>query len=124
MSPTPLQGILTLPTGVWGLQGMCRACRPGQWGGLVPPPGSGGGQASGLPKSVLQVRTTALQRMGCWELPPSRPPLTGVHTLWQVCTLTFLCVCTHWTLGVCPVTAPTCAVPVVCPEPKLWVDRL
>ena len=32
-----------------------RACRPGQWGGLVPPPGSGGGQASGLPKSVLQV---------------------------------------------------------------------
>lgn len=59
--------------------------------------------------------------LGAASLPA---PLTGVHTLWQVCTLTFLCVCTHWTLGVCPVTAPTRAVPVVCPEPKLWVGRL
>lgn len=127
----------------WGLGSaggvsQTRACRPGQWGGLVPPLGSGGGQAWGSP-CVLQVlyfyQNHHLSEdgvLGAASLPV--PPhwcahaVAGMHTSVHVCVL---CASTLEGGCLCPATAPTCAVPVVClchplgfPEPKPWVVRL
>lgn len=129
MSPTPLQGILTLPTGE-----VCRGREPNQ---SLPPwavgrPGSSArkwrGPGVGAPQErpsgpMLPSEPAPFRGWGAGSCLPPSPPLTGVHTLWQVSHAvvgvhTLDCGCLY------PVTAPTCAVPLVCPEPKLWVDHL
>lgn len=108
MSPTPSSED---PNPHWGLgsAGMCRACRPGQWGGLVPPPGSGGGQASGSQERP-SGQNHCPSEDGVLGAASSRH-LSLVCTLCGRCAHLRSCVCAHtghWVSA--PVTAPTCAV--------------
>lgn len=86
--PTPLRGILTLPTGAWGLQGKLAKPEPAALGSgeawfLLP--GVERARHQGAPRascrSCASVRATALQKVGCWDLASPRGPLPSAHSL-------------------------------------------
>lgn len=119
--PTPLRGILTPHRGLGsaGEVSQTRACRPGEWGGLVPPPWSGEGQASGRPESLLQVLCFCQSHCpseGGVLGPglPSRSPPQCAHAVAHVHALEH----PHWGMRVCvracTVAAHTRAVPGAC----------
>lgn len=86
--PTPLRGILTLPTGALGLQGKLAKPEPAALGSgeawfLLP--GVERARHQGAPRascrSCASVRATALQKVGCWDLASPRGPLPSAHSL-------------------------------------------